>query len=238
MVQRAQYYTRGTVPPLFREGVVGSLALIPSVFVYAAVWGALARQSLWPAEIVAMCVLVTGGASQFVAVPMLAAGAPALTIVLVTYAVNMRHYLMAAVLAPSFRDFPRSSTAAVAHLINDESFALATARRNPPEPWFYIGSAAAIYAAFLTGALTGSAIGGLVQEPERLGLDFAFPAVFLALVAVQLRRLGDWLVAVVAGTAAVALALVVPHNWHILLAGLGVSGAAALLMPPDGTRPA
>ena len=223
------------MPPAFREGVVGSLALIPSVFVYATVWGALARQSLWPAEIVAMCVLVTAGASQFVAVPMLATGAPALTIVLITYVVNMRHYLMAAVLAPSFQDFSRAKTALVAHLINDESFALATARRNPPDPWFYLGSAAAIYAAFLGGALTGSAIGGLVHDPERLGLDFAFPAVFLALVAVQLRRLGDWLVAVVAGAAAVALSLVVPHNWHILLAGLSVSGAAALVMEPDAT---
>jgi 4-azaleucine resistance transporter AzlC len=221
------------VPPLFREGFAGSIALIPSVFVYATVWGALARQSLWPAEIAAMCLLVTAGAAQFIAVSMLAAGAPALTIVLITYVVNLRHYLMAAVLAPSFREFPRGRTAAIAHLINDESFALATARRNPPEPWFYLGSAAAIYAAFLTGALTGSLLGGLVRDPERLGLDFAFPAVFLALVAVQLRRIGDWVVAVVAGGAAVALALVVPYNWHILLAGLGVSGAGALLMRPD-----
>jgi 4-azaleucine resistance transporter AzlC len=224
------------VPPLFREGVLASIALIPSVFVYATVWGALARQSLWPAEIVAMCLLVTAGASQFVAVPMIAAGAPVLTIVLITYVVNMRHYLMAAVLAPSFRGFPRGRTAVLAHLVNDEAFAVATTRANPPDPWFYLGSAAAIYAAFLGGAFTGSLLGGLVRDPERLGLDFAFPAVFLALVAVQLRRVGDWLVAVASGALAVALALVVPHNWHILLAGLGVSGAGALLMRLDTTR--
>jgi 4-azaleucine resistance transporter AzlC len=217
----------------FREGIVGTVPLIPSVFVYATVWGALARQTLWPAEIVAMCLLVTAGASQFVAVPMLAAGAPVLTIVLITYVVNMRHYLMAAVLAASFRDFPRARTALLAHLVNDESFALATARSSPPDPWFYIGSAVAVYGAFLGGAFAGSLLGGLVREPERYGLDFAFPAVFLALVALQLRRLGDWLVAVVAGALAVGLALVVPHNWHILLAGLAVSGAGAFLMSPD-----
>ena len=224
------------MPPLFRAGFLASVALIPSVFAYGTVWGALARQSLWPAEIVAMCLLVTAGASQFVAVPMIAAGAPALTIVLITYVVNMRHYLMAAVLAPSFRPFPTAQTALVAHLINDESFALATARSTPPDPWFYLGTAAGIYGAFLGGAFTGSALGGLVREPERFGLDFAFPAVFLALVGVQLRRAGDWLVAVVSGAAAVALALLVPHNWHILLAGLTVSAAGALLMRPDASE--
>jgi 4-azaleucine resistance transporter AzlC len=176
---------------------------------------------------------VTAGAAQFVAVPMIAAGAPALTIVLITYVVNMRHYLMAAVLAQSFRDFPRPRTAVLAHLINDESFAVATARSNPPDPWFYLGSAAAIYGAFLAGAFAGGALGGLVAEPERLGLDFAFPAVFLALVAGQLRRVGDWIVAVMSGALAVALALAVPHNWHILLAGLAASGAGAMLMRPD-----
>ncbi len=52
---------------------------MPSVFVYATVWGGLARQAgLSLGEIALMCLLVTAGASQFVAVPMIAAGAPPL----------------------------------------------------------------------------------------------------------------------------------------------------------------
>jgi 4-azaleucine resistance transporter AzlC len=218
---------------VFRQGVTGSLALLPSVFVYGTVWGALARQTLTLWEIVAMCLLVTAGASQFVAVPMIAAGAPPLTIVLTTYVVNVRHYLIAAVLAPAFARFPRSWVALVAHGINDESFALATARQNPPDPWFYLGSAAAIYVAFIAGAITGSVLGGLVDEPARYGLDFAFPAVFLALVATQLTRPADWLVAVAAAVLAVALAVIVPYNWHILIAGMTVSGLGALLLSSD-----
>jgi 4-azaleucine resistance transporter AzlC len=218
---------------VFRQGVIGSLALLPSVFVYGTVWGALARQALALWEIVAMCLLVTAGASQFVAVPMIASGAPPLTIVLTTYVVNVRHYLMAAVLAPAFARFPRPWVALIAHGINDESFALATARQNPPDPWFYIGSAVAMYVAFITGAITGSVLGGLVDEPARYGLDFAFPAVFLALVATQLTRSADWLVAVAAAGLAVALAVIVPYNWHILIAGLTVSGLGALLLSPD-----
>jgi 4-azaleucine resistance transporter AzlC len=212
-----------------RDGVVASLALVPSVFVYGTVFGGLAVQAgLRPLEVWGMSLLVFAGAAQFVAVPMLAAGASPLTIVLTTYVINMRHYLMAATLAPAFRGFPRAWLALVAHGINDESFAVAVARRNPVDPWVYLGSAAAVAGAFLGGVPVGTQLGGLVADPARWGLDFAFPAV-------QLRTRTDWLVAVASGTLATAVALVVPGNWHIVVAGVVVSGVAALLLQPEAT---
>ncbi|HEX3176231.1 MAG TPA: AzlC family ABC transporter permease, partial [Methylomirabilota bacterium] len=64
-----------------REGLVASLPLVPSVFVYGTVFGGLAVQSgLRHAEIWGMSLLVFAGASQFVAVPMIAAGAPVLSV--------------------------------------------------------------------------------------------------------------------------------------------------------------
>jgi 4-azaleucine resistance transporter AzlC len=222
------------VPRAVRDGFVASLALVPSVFVYGTVFGGLAVQAgLRAIEVWGMSLLVFAGASQFVAVPMLAAGASPLAIVVTTYVVNMRHYLMAATLAPAFRGFSRGWLAVVAHLLNDESFAIAVARHNPPDPWVYIGSAAAICGAFLGGVVVGTQVGGLVADPARWGLDFAFPAVFLALVAVQLRRRADWLVALASAVVAVAIALVLPGNWHIVVAGVAVSGLAALWLAPE-----
>ena len=217
-----------------REGLVASLPLVPSVFVYGTVFGGLAVQSgLRHAEIWGMSLLVFAGASQFVAVPMIAAGAPVLSVVVTTYVVNMRHYLMAATLAPSFRSFRRAWLVLIAHVINDESFAVAAARSSPPHPGVYIGSALAISGAFVGGVMVGTLLGGLVRDPERYGLDFAFPAVFLSLAAVQLRRRSDWLVAIGAAVLALALALAVPGNWHIVIAGLVASAAGALLLPVD-----
>ena len=217
-----------------RDGFVGSLALVPSVFVYGTVFGGLAAQTgLTAAQVLGMSVLVFAGASQFVAVPMIAAGTPLLTVVVTTYVVNMRHYLMAATLAPAFRGYPRRWLALIAHVINDESFAVAVARSRPPDAKVYLGSAAAISGAFIAGVAVGVALGGLVERPERYGLDFAFPAVFLALVAVQLRRRADWLVAIGAAVLAVALALILPGNWHIVVAGLVVSLLAASVLPVD-----
>jgi len=221
-----------------REGITASLALVPSVFVYGTVFGGLAVQSgLTMAQVLGMSVLVFAGASQFVAVPMLATGAPAVAIIVTTYVVNMRHYLMAATLAPSFRGFRRAWLALIAHVINDESFAIAVARSRPPDAWIYLGSALAICGAFTGGVVVGVSVGGLVERPEHYGLDFAFPAVFLALVAVQLRRRADWLVAVGAAVVAVALALVLPGNWHIVVTGLVVSAVAAWVLPLDDVDP-
>ncbi|MEK6666523.1 MAG: AzlC family ABC transporter permease [candidate division NC10 bacterium] len=212
----------------------GSFPLVPSVFVYATVWGGLARQAgLSLAEIALMCFIVTAGASQFVAVPMIAAGFPPLAVIATTYVVNMRHYLMAATLAPAFRGFPRRWLVLIAHGVNDESFALAVARRNPPDPWFFLGSVVAVYGSFIGGALVGSVLGGLVSDPTRYGLDFAFPAVFLALVVVQLRRRGDWAVAGGAGLLALWIAWRFLGNWHIVVAGLVASGLGALIMRPE-----
>jgi 4-azaleucine resistance transporter AzlC len=225
---------RGAAASGLRDGLIGSLPLVPSVFVYATVFGGLAVQSgLRPLEVWGMTLLVFAGAAQFIAVPMLAGGAPAAAIVLTTFVVNMRHYLMAAALAPSFRGFPRPWLALIAHGINDESFAVAVARRNPPEPWCFIGSVLAVFGSFLAGMAVGTLLGGLVSDPARWGLDFAFPAVFLALVALQLHGRRDWLVALAGAVLAVGVALVLPGNWHIVIAGVVVSGLAALVLRPE-----
>jgi 4-azaleucine resistance transporter AzlC len=221
-----------------REGIAASLALVPSVFVYGSVFGGLAVQrGLHVVEVSAMSILVLAGAAQFVAVPMIAGGASPLEVIVTTYVVNMRHYLMAATLAPVFRGFRPTRLALVAHLVNDESFAITMTRPGRPSPWVYLGSAAAIYGAFLGGVGAGTLLGGLVREPERWGLDFAFPAVFLALVATQLHRAADWLVAVGSAGLAVALALAMPGNWHIVIAALVASAAGALLGDPAREPP-
>jgi predicted branched-subunit amino acid permease len=169
---------------------------------------------------------------------MIAAGASPLSVIVTTYVVNMRHYLMAATLAPAFRAFPRRWLPLVAHVLNDESFAIAVTRSSAPNAWVYLGSALAIAPAFLGGVAVGTLLGGLVQDPERWGLDFAFPAVFLSLVVTQLRRVRDWLVAAASAAVAVIVAVVIPGNWHIVIAGLSVSTLAALVGdPPREPRP-
>jgi 4-azaleucine resistance transporter AzlC len=215
--------------------------VVPSILAYGAVWGGLARQhGLSLGETVAMCLLVSAGTAQFVALPMLSTGAPAWLLVVTTYIVNLRHYLMAASLAPHFAGVSRWRLAILAHGISDEAYALTLARfaGGPAHPAYFAGVAVAVYLAFYTGGLAGALLGGRIPDPRRFGLDFVFPAVFIAILAPALRARWQWAVAGAAAAIALAVAARLGGTWHIALAGLGASALGVWLAPATGAREA
>jgi 4-azaleucine resistance transporter AzlC len=200
--------------------------------VYGAVWGALAAQvGLSLGAIVTMCLLVSAGASQFVAVPLIASGSAPWAVAATTFLVNLRHALMAASLAPRLRHVPARWLALLAHGINDESFALITARYadRPISAAYFAGSVVAIYGGFYLGAVSGALSGTRLPNPYRYGLDFTFPAVFLALVVPQLRDRWGWSVAGLAAALALLAARLVPGKWYIICAALGASLVGAMM---------
>jgi 4-azaleucine resistance transporter AzlC len=218
--------------------------VVPSIVAYGIVWGGLARQAgLTLGEVVAMCLLVTAGTAQFVALPMLQAGAPAWLLVVTTYIVNLRHYLMAASLAPYFAHLSRARLALLAHGVTDESYALTMARfaAHPSHPAYYAASAATAYLAWYVGAAGGGVLGGRVPDPHRYGLDFVFPAVFVAILARTIRAPWQWAVAAVAAIVALTVKGAIGGTWHIALAGLGASALGIWLAPagpgPGGAPP-
>jgi 4-azaleucine resistance transporter AzlC len=215
--------------------------VVPSVLAYGAVWGGLARQhGLSVGEAMAMCLLVSAGTAQFVALPMLSGGAPAWLLVVTTYIVNLRHYLMAASLAPYFAGLSRWRLALLAHGISDEAYALTQARfaGGPAHPAYFVGVALALYLAFYSGSLAGAVLGSRIPDPRRFGLDFVFPAVFIAILAPVLRARWQWGVAAAAGVIALAVAAWLGGTWHIAIAGLGASTLGVWLAPPAAGREA
>jgi 4-azaleucine resistance transporter AzlC len=212
--------------------------VVPSVLAYAAVFGGLARQTgLSLGETVVMCLLISAGTAQFVALPMLAAGAPAWLLVVTTYIVNLRHYLMAASLAPYFARLSRWRLALVAHGVSDEAFALTLARfaRQPPHVAYFVGCAWTLFLAFYAGTFAGALLGSRIPDPRRFGLDFVFPAVFIAILAPALRARWQWAVAGAAAAIALGVAMGAGGTWHIAVAGLGASVLGVWLAPaPDG----
>jgi 4-azaleucine resistance transporter AzlC len=210
--------------------------VVPSILAYGAVWGGLARQAgLSLGELVAMSLLVTAGTAQFVALPMLRAGDPAWLLVVTTFIVNLRHYLMAASLAPFLAHLSRGRLLLLAHGVTDEAYALTMARfaRRPAHPAYFAGSAAATYAAWYAGSAAGGVLGGRIPDPYRYGLDFIFPAVFIAILARTVRSPWQWAVAGAAGGIALVVRATAGGTWHIALAGLGAAALGAWLAPRD-----
>lgn len=93
-----------------------------------------------------------------------------------------------------------------AQLVVDESWAIGHLGGGRYEPRLLFGAGLILYSAWVAGTAIGVAAGDALGRPEDLGLDAAFPALFLALLAGQVR--GRRGAAAATGGALVALALV------------------------------
>jgi predicted branched-subunit amino acid permease len=117
---------------------------------------------------------------------------------------NARYGPMGLAAAPAFRG-RRARRLAEAQLMVDEAWALSS-QRGRFDRHVLIGAGLLLYVAWVVGTAAGVFAGQALGDPKDLGLDAAFPALFLALLAGQLGT-GRARAAAVAG-AAIALVLV------------------------------
>src|SRR5262245_38303339 len=152
------------------------VALCLAVGVVGMSFGAIATATDIPAAaVVAMSVFVFAGGSQFLVIGMFAFGNPVAAI-LGGLLLNARHLpyglAIADVLAGGV-----SRRLIGSHLLIDESFAFALAQ---PEPQrrraAYWLTGILLFACWQTGTLLGIGLGAAVGDPNRFGLDAAFPA--------------------------------------------------------------
>ena len=147
-------------------------------------FGVLARTSgLSLAMTCAMSLLVFAGGAQFLAIATIAAGGTPLAAVLGGLVLNARHLPYGLTIAPLLRG-PLWKRALSSQLVLDESTALALAQPTPAlgRLAFY-ACGCCLFAAWNLGTLIGALAGGAIGDPATLGLDAAFPASMLALLA-------------------------------------------------------
>jgi 4-azaleucine resistance transporter AzlC len=168
-------------------------------------FGVLARTSGFSLPMTcAMSLVVFAGGSQFLAVATIASGGTPLAAVLGGIVLNARHLPYGLAIAPLVRG-PLWKRALSSQIVLDESTALALAQPTPElgRLAFY-ACGCALFVSWNAGTLVGALAGGAIADPAALGLDAAFPASMVALLAPLLRR-RDTRAAALAG-AALALA--------------------------------
>ncbi len=194
-------------------------------------FGVLAQQAgLEPWQVGLMSALVFAGSAQFIAVSLLQAGASAAAIVATTFVVNLRHVLMSSALAVHLRGRARPFLALFAYGVTDESFAVNAARfrDGPWDPPRALAMNQTANLAWVLSTVTGAYAGQLVPAGA-FGVDFALPAMFLALLVFQVRTRLHGVAAAVGGGVAVALYLAWPGNGYVVVATLAGATAAFAL---------
>ncbi|MFZ5643410.1 MAG: AzlC family ABC transporter permease [Bacillota bacterium] len=207
----------------FLIGFRQSIPIGLSVFAYGLVFGVLARQAgLSLTESVIMSGLVFAGASQFAAVALWQMPLPVTAIIITTLVINLRHILMGAALYPWFSKMPRVKAYGSLFFMNDESWALtmASLTRGEKNGAFLLGSGLIVFMFWLAATIIGRTLGSVLQDPSLWGLDFAFTAVFLALLVGFWKGKKDVLPWAVAAVVSLAASHWLPGKWYIVLGGL------------------
>lgn len=167
-------------------------------------------------------VLVFTGSAQFAAIGVLASGGAQSAAITSGILLNLRYLALGTVVAPYVKGGPLRR-AAESHLVVDESVAMASASPDPARArWFLLVTGASILVAWTTGTFVGAVLGDVVGDIERFGLDAAFPAIFVALLAPRLRDLDGRLAAAIGAVIALAVIPFTRPGVPVLLAALAV----------------
>lgn len=202
----------------FKDGVKAALPIVAAASPFGAVYGAAAVASdMSFFETVFMSGAVFAGASQMVAVDLLATPLPFWTIVLSVFAVNFRHILYSASLGRKMHRFGPFQKALAFMLLIDPQWAICEKRTlsRPLTTGFYFGLAMPLWIVWLLSSAIGAAFGQLVTNPEAIAFDFILPLYFIALLMGFRERYGWLPVVLVSGSAALIAFWMIGPPWHV-----------------------
>jgi len=222
-IAEADYSRRGWVSGVLRAAPI-ILGYIPVGIAY----GVLARKAgISALNTVLMSLLVYAGSAQLIAVGLFGANVPVLSIIMTTFVVNLRHLIMASAVAPYLKRWRKFELAAFAYELTDETFAVHSTHFPSGIP-----GKAAVFAtnvtaqtAWITGTVLGIAAGRLINDVKPFALDYALPAMFAALLVLQVKNRIHIVVALLTGVLAIVLLQAGMEQWNVITAT--VVGATA-----------
>lgn len=227
----------------FRDGMITIVPMIIAALPIGLIFGALAAQKgLSPLEVMLMSAGVFAGGAQFVALEIWSHPAPWLTLTVSALLVNLRHVLMSASLAPKVaRGFRPWQRALGFFVLTDEVWALAEQRAATRvlTPAWYAGMVIPFYLNWVIAATAGAITGTVLGDTTRFGLDFAFPALFIALIMSFWKGPRTGAVLAASALAATGTYLTLGGAWYVIagaLAGVLVAYVTAAETDETGAQ--
>lgn len=179
----------------FHQGVkdcIPTLIGYISIGIAAGIVGVSSNLSIL--EIALLSTLVYAGASQFIICALLVSGSPISVIILTTFIVNLRNFLLSMTLAPHFTKYSLMKNIGIGALVTDESFGVAINKiikgEKINDQWMN-GLNITAYISWIISCVLGAIFGKWISNPEILGLDFALTAMFLTLLVLQLQSIKE-----------------------------------------------
>ncbi|MGF1743055.1 AzlC family ABC transporter permease [Vibrio profundum] len=210
------YHISTTYKHTFQQNltVIGSAAtsILPisiAVIPWGILCGSLAIQSgLTPLQAQLMSLFVFAGAAQLASLSLMNIASPLLSIYSSTFVISARHLLYSAVFEKHVRELSLFKRLCLAFFLTDEMFAISCAYIEKHKHFSYLYSLTAgvtFYLAWNLSTLIGLSFGQYFGDLDKLGLDFAIAATFIAIVVPTIKDKATLYSVVVSAVTAVIL---------------------------------
>lgn len=198
----------------------------------AITYGVLAKQSgLTLMELTMMSVLVFAGASQFMGANMIAVGAGAVEIIVATFVLNFRQFVMSLSFMNRLRGIGRNWKVPLSLGLTDETFAMSSLHpkeaKEEKGALFYAALILTAYFSWILGSFLGGVLGEVIPEKLSQSMGIALYAMFIGLLIPSVKKeLKVGLIAIVAMLINTLFGLFMSDGWAIVFGTVlgGISG--------------
>jgi len=212
----------------FSAGLKAGTSIAIGYFPVALTFGLLAKTAgLSIVEATAMSIFVYAGAAQYISLSLITTGVDPILIVMNTFIVNIRHFLMTASLNEKMQPAKKWVKAIYAFGITDESFSmLATGKKGKISTAFAFGVSLIAYGSWVIFTTIGHIIGANLPVFLQEAMSIALYAMFIGLLVPSVKG-NRKVVMLAAVAAAIHCALyftgALSTGWSILVATLASS---------------
>ncbi len=218
---------------LYFKGMMDVAPHMLSVIPFGIICGAIGIElGFDPYLVYGMSIIIFGGASQIVFLQLLSGGASSLIAVTSVGVINSRHLLYGAVLSEYLEKLSFIKKLLISYLVVDQGFAESNKffKRNKTEEYLHyhlIGTGSTLWVCWQISTLAGIILGSFV--PEELGLKFAIPLTFIAVVVQDLKKIDHVIVMITCGISSL-LFFDAPFKLYIIISPILALIIATLLL--------
>lgn len=209
-----------TAPLTLRAGFTAGIPILLGYVPVAIAFGVLSRSIGIPLLYTQLfSVLVFAGASQFMAINLIALGVGTGQIILTTLLMNFRHFLMSASLSQRLGHQPKRWLPLLAFGVTDEVFSVAMTRREKLTRPFVLALELTAYLSWNGGTFLGYWLGNLLPMMVQASLGIALYALFVSILIPEMRRSRQVMVLVLAAGGLHTLlnqTKVMPAGWNLV----------------------
>ena len=208
---------------VFKRGFLDVIPLTIPVIPFGVIYGVIGVEiGLSPLVTFAMSFIIFAGSSQIAFAQLYTAGASPLVMIGSVAAINSRHFLYSAVLAPYLNKLNLYWRVILSYLMTDQAFSVSLSyfkknKKNTHPHFHMLGSGFTLWFLWQLSTLVGIILGNVV--PEELGLTFAIPLTFLSLIISELKKLDHLIVIMTSGTVSL-VAYNFPFKIYIIISAL------------------